>query len=176
MLRLGLRQQTKLHLARHGQVVLQPLLLLGDALVEAGVFDRDGNLRGECGDGALVVFVEVIGAGVLDVEHADDLALVDQRHRHLGARLGVDHVIARIFADVTDQHCAALRDRRVHQAAIERNLLVGNIALAEAHAILALQHLVLFVQQPDGEHVVVDQAPNELPDAFEQGVEIEDRG
>ena len=91
VLRLQRGQQAQLHLARHGEVVLQALLLLGDALVEPGVFDGDGDLRGERGDGALVVFVEVVGAGVLDIEHADDFAFVDERHGHLRARLGIDH-------------------------------------------------------------------------------------
>jgi hypothetical protein len=110
------------------------LLLLGDALVEARVLDGDGDLRGERGDGALVVFVEVVGAGVFDIEHADDLALVDQRHGHLGARLGVDHVIARIFADVADQHGAAL-GAAADESAVPAALVVGDVALAEAHAI-----------------------------------------
>ena len=59
--------------------MLQPLFLLGDALVEAGVFDRDGDLRRQRHDGALVIFVEVVGARVLHVQHADHLLLVNQR-------------------------------------------------------------------------------------------------
>ena len=66
------RQQAQLHLARHGDVVLELLLLAVHGLVEARVLDGDGDLRGERGQRALVVFVEVIGARVFEIEHADD--------------------------------------------------------------------------------------------------------
>ena len=71
-----------------------------DAAVEAGVGDADGDLRGEGGEGALVVFVVVVDAGVLEVEDADDLALVDEGNGELGADLGVRFNIAGALAGV----------------------------------------------------------------------------
>ena len=89
------RQQAQLHLAGHGNVFLELPLLALDGLVEAGVLDGDGDLRGEGGEHALVLFVEVAGAGVFQVEDADDAALVEERHDQLGARLGVHLQVAR---------------------------------------------------------------------------------
>ena len=157
-----------------GQVVLQALLLLGDALVEPGVFNGDGDLRGQRDHGALVVFVEVVGAGVLHVEHADHLALVDQRHGHLRPRFGIDHVVAGVLAHIGHMDQPPLCHRHADQAAVERNLVGGIEALAEAHGVLVLQHLLVLVEQPDGEHLVVDDPAQELADALEQRVEVED--
>ena len=39
------RQQAELHLAGHGDVALELALLAADGLVEAGVFNGDGDLR-----------------------------------------------------------------------------------------------------------------------------------
>ena len=85
-------------------------------------------------------------------------------------------MIARIFAHVGHVAPAGARDGGADQSAIEGHLFVGIEALAEADGVVALQHLVFFVQQPDGEHVVVDQAAQQLPDPLEQRVEIENRG
>ena len=83
------RQQAELHLARHGDVAFQLALLAADGLVEARVLDGDGDLRGQRGQHALVLFIEEAGARVFQVEHADDAALVEERHDQLGAGLGV---------------------------------------------------------------------------------------
>ncbi len=99
-----LRQQAELQLARQRQVLLQALLLPRDALVQRRVLDGDGHLRRHGGHDANVVFVEVIAAGVLDVEHADHLVFVDQRNAKLGAGLGIGLDVARIFADIGHQH------------------------------------------------------------------------
>ncbi len=69
--------------------LLQLGFLAADGLVEAGVFDGDGDLRGERGEHALVLFIEEVGARVFEVENADDAALVEERHDQLGARLGI---------------------------------------------------------------------------------------
>src|SRR5581483_493448 len=100
MLRLKWGQQPQLHLAGHCQITLQPLLLLGDTLVEAGIFDGNGNLRGQRSQGALMVFIEEVRTRVLNIENADDLALINKRHGHLGARLRIEHAVARIFANI----------------------------------------------------------------------------
>ena len=49
------REQAELHLAGHGDVALQLALLAANGLVEARVFDGDGDLRGERGEHALVL-------------------------------------------------------------------------------------------------------------------------
>ena len=94
------RHEAKLDLASHLEVALHALLFFVDALVEPRIRDGDGDLRGEGAECALMVVVEVVDAGVLEVEDADDLALVDERDSELGACLGVDDDVARILADI----------------------------------------------------------------------------
>src|ERR1700742_3424723 len=51
------RHEAELDLASHFEVALHALFLFVDALVEAGVGDTDGDLRGESRERALMVFV-----------------------------------------------------------------------------------------------------------------------
>ncbi len=88
-------KEAQLDLAGHVEVALHALLFFVDALVETGVGDGDGDLRGEGGEGALVVFVVVVDAGVFEVDDADDVALVDEGNGELGAGLGVFGDVAR---------------------------------------------------------------------------------
>ena len=81
-------QQAELDFAGHGDVALELLLLALDGLVEARVFNGDGDLRGHGGEGAHVVFIEEGGARVFEIEDADDAVLVEERNDELGARLG----------------------------------------------------------------------------------------
>ncbi len=83
------RQQAKLHLAGHGDVSLELALLAVDGLIEARVLDGDGDLRGQRGQHALVLFIEEVGARVLEIEHADDAAFVEERDDQLRAGLGI---------------------------------------------------------------------------------------
>ena len=71
-------EEAQLDLAGHGEVALHALFFFVDALVEAGVGDGDGDLGAEGGEGALMLFGVVVEAGVFEVEHADDAALVKQ--------------------------------------------------------------------------------------------------
>ena len=91
------RQQAQLHLARHGHVSLELALLRAHRLVEARILNGDGDLRGQRGEHALVLFIEEAGARVLQIENADDPALVEERHDQLGAGLGVHGQVARVL-------------------------------------------------------------------------------
>ena len=48
--------------------------------------------------------------------------------------------------------------------------------IAEAPGVAGDERFALVIEQHDGEHLVVDEAAQQLADAFEQGIEIEDRG
>ena len=63
--------------------------LAGDAGVEAGVFNGDGDAGGDELEEALVVDGEEGGVLGLDVDDADDLVFDDERDGELGADLGV---------------------------------------------------------------------------------------
>ncbi len=77
MLRRGRRQQAKLHLARHGEVALQSLLLAGDTLIEPRILNGDCDLRGQGARVRSCSSLKIVGARVLEVEHADDRVLVE---------------------------------------------------------------------------------------------------
>ena len=160
------RQQAELHLARHGDVALELPLLALDGLVEARVLNGDGDLRGQGGQHALVLFIEEAGARVFEVEHADDAAFVEERHDQLGARLGIHGQIARILAHVGNVDGAPLAHRRAHQAAGDGDAAHGRVRVAEAPGVARDERLAFLVEQHDGEHLVVDEAAQKLADAF----------
>ncbi len=124
--------EAELDLASHLEVALHALLFLVDALVEAGVGDADGDLRGEGGEGALVVFVVVVDASVFEVEDADDLAFVDERNGELGADLGVGFDVAGVFADVGGENGFAELGGGADEAFAEGDDALADDALAVA--------------------------------------------
>src|SRR5260221_13345568 len=81
-----MRQQAKLKFARQCQIALQALLLTGNLLVQTRVFNGDGELRCQRGQGALVILGEIAAARMLDVDNSDDFLLVDQRKRQFTSR------------------------------------------------------------------------------------------
>ncbi len=169
-------QQAQLHLARHGDIALQLCLLAADGLVEAGVFNADGDLGGEGGQYALMLFMEEAGAGVFEVQNADDAALVKERDDQLGAGFGVDGEVARVVADIGNIDVAPLADRGADQAAGDGQAAQGGLGVAEAPGIAGYEGLALLVQKHDGEHLVVDEAAQKLADALQERVEVEDGG
>ncbi len=171
-----LREKIQLHLAGHREIVLQAFFLVGDALVEARVLNRDGNRRRQRCHGALVVFREEAAARVLQVEHADDFALVDERHAELGARLGIQADVARVFGYVRHQDRFAVGRGVAHEAAIERDVVLELHALLEAQREAVLQFLLRLIEQQDAEHLVVNDLRKAVGDAFEQLVEVQDGG
>ena len=52
----------------------------------------------------------------------------------------------------------------------------GSVGVAEAPGVAGDEGFALLVEQHDGEHLVVDEAAEELADALEKGIEIEDGG
>ena len=52
----------------------------------------------------------------------------------------------------------------------------GRVRVAESPRVARDQRLAFLVEQHDGEHLVVDQPAQELADALQQRIEIEDRG
>ena len=126
------RHEAELDLAGHLEVALHALFFLVNALVEAGVGDADGYLSGEGAEGLLVVLVEVVDAGVLEVEDADDLAFVDEGDGELGADLGDGLDVAGIFADVGDEDGFAELGGDADDADAEGDGAVADDALAVA--------------------------------------------
>ena len=172
----GGRQQAELDLAGHGDIALQLALLAADGLVEAGIFDGDGDLGGEGGEDAHLLFMEEGGAGVFQVENADDAALVKERNDQLRAGFRVHGEVARVFADVGNIDGAPLADRSADQAFIDGKTAGGGVGVAKPPCVAGDEVFALFVEEHDGEHLVVDESAEELADALEERVEIEDGG
>src|SRR5579862_3334868 len=78
-IRLG--EQAALQLASQRQIALQAALLPFDLFVQARIFERNGNLRRQRRHGSLMFFGKESAARMLEVEHAYDLAFVDERYR-----------------------------------------------------------------------------------------------
>ena len=156
------RQQAKLDFAGHGDVALELLLLALDGLVEARVFDGDGDLRGHGGEGADVIFVEEGGARVLEIEDADDALLVEERNDEFGARFCVHGEIALILAHVGNVDGTPLAHGCADEAGGDGDAAHGRLRIAEAPGVARDERLAFFVEKHDGEHLVVDEAAEEL--------------
>ena len=89
--------------------------LAAGALEKARIFDGRGEAAGEQDENFLLLVREVIDLRALDIEHADDLVLKDQRHGQLGAHRidGVD--VARILAHVGNANRFARGRRHTRQ-------------------------------------------------------------
>jgi len=170
------REETELDLAGHGDVFFELGFLAANGLVEARVFDGDGNLAGEGGEDALVLVVEGVGAGVFEIENADDAALVEEWHDEFGACLGIHFEIAWVFGDVGDVDETPLADGGADEAGRDGKAAERRVGVAEAPCIARDEGFALFVEEHDGEHLVVDEAAEELTDALEERAEIEDGG
>ena len=147
-----------MHFAGHGDVAFKLSFLAADGLVEAGVFNGDGDLRTEGRQHALVFFIEEGGAGMFEVEHADYAALVEERHNELRAGLGVHRQVARILVDFGHVDGSPLTHGRAHQAAVDGNTARGGVGVAESPDVAGDERFALLVEQHDGEHLVVDEA------------------
>ncbi len=147
--------------------------LAGDLGVEPGVLYADGNARSEQCEQVLVLFGEGAGLGGFDIEDADHLVFRDQRHGEFGADAGygVDEVLLRRY--VVDQHGFATKDGLSGNALtdLDANALgdLGRMPDLEADA----QFLGLFVEQQDGEDLVVEKALQHLGDALEKRVQVQ---
>ncbi len=157
-------------------VALELLLLAFDGLVEARVFNGDSHLRGHGGEGAHVVFVEEGGARVLQIEDADDALFVEKRNDKFGARLGIHGEIALVLADIGNVDGTPLAHGCADETAGDGDAAHGRLRVAEAPRIAGDERLAFLVEKHDGEHLVVDEAAEELTDLGEKRIEIEDRG
>jgi len=98
----------------------------------ARILKRDRNLRRECGHGPLVLFGKEAAAGVLQIEHANHLAFVNEWDGQLraGFRIGLD--VARIFANVGHEHGLFAFGGCAYESASERNLVFQMNVLVKA--------------------------------------------
>ena len=119
--------------------------------------------------------VERLELRARQVEDADAAVLQHQRNHELGSHVGHAGHVARILRHVADEH-RFLVERGIADeplAEVERRLLA---ALAELHRHLQFEPARGLVEQQHAEAAVVDDALDELGQAGQQLLEIENRG
>ncbi len=171
----GVRQQAKLQFARQRQVAFQSLLLPGDLLVQPRILNRDRDLRRQGRHRAVVIVGKKSPPGMLQVEHSDDFVFVNQRHGQLRAGLRIHHDVARVLADIRDQHRLPVPRGVTHQSIPHRNVMLDLYIFLKAQGKPVLQFFSRCVQQQDAEHLVVDQPAEQFGNALEQFVHIQNR-
>ena len=88
-------------------------------LEEPRVDERDGDVRGELAQDGDVVAAELIAVAAEEVERADRLRLVQQRHDDLRGHAGHELDVARIGREVVDEERLLARDRGADQPLTE---------------------------------------------------------
>ena len=121
-----------------------------------------------------MIFGKKTATRVLQVEHTDHCALVDQRNHQLRPRLRIELDVARIAGHIGHQHRLAIARRIAHQAIADRDVVLDLHALVEAHREAMLQLFAARIQQQNRKHLEVNQLRDTVGDAIEQFVEIED--
>ena len=113
-----------------------------------------------------MVVGEIPAARVLQVENADGFILVDQRHRHLGASFGVEFDVARVFADIGNHHRGLMLHGVADQPASDRHNILDLHILPETHRETMLELGFGGIEQQDTEHLVVNDAREQLGDTL----------
>src|SRR5581483_4150800 len=165
-----------LQFAREREVLLQSAFLADDLLIEACVLDRDGYLAGEGGQRTLMFLREVSTAGVLEIEDTDYLSLVDKGDHQFGAGLGISRDIAHIFFHISDQNRFIVLGGIAYKSAAEWDVVLQMDVLPKAYGEAVLQFFACRIDKQDREHLVIDNAGEQVPDALKQLVEVEDGG
>ena len=108
----------------------------------------------------------------LEVDHANDPVFDDQRHRQLRADIGIGADVVLFLPHILQQNGFAVLggpadDSLAH--ADPQALDFGRMADLKAHA----QVVGPFIQQQDGEDLVVDDGAHQVRGAMHQGLQIE---
>src|SRR5581483_7725416 len=173
-LRQSLRKQAELKFARQRQVAFQAFFLTSDLLVQTRILDRNRNLCCQGGYRTHVVVGKKSAPGVLEVKHAKDLVFVDQWDRKLRAGFRIQRDIAGILADVRHKYRFFVLNCIADHAIASRDVVLQMNIFVEAHGEPVLQLLAGCVQQQDAEHLVVNNAGQQLGNALEKFVKVED--
>ena len=103
---------------------------------------------------------------MFEIDDADDLPLVDQRHGQFGASLRVFGDITAVAADVRRQHGLAQLGGGADQAFAQRHRSLAGDALAITGGKAVFKLLGALAPQQDGEHLEVDDALQQLANAL----------
>jgi len=150
----------------------QRLRLARYACIQARILNRSRDARSHERENAVVLFVEVTQLACLDVDHADDALLRNQRHSKLGTDYGIGVNVAWLVAHVVDQDWTTLFYGHSRNALAHTNLHAldfGSVANLEPHA----QLVGALIEQQDGEDLVIDHLPHQLGNPTQELVHFE---
>src|SRR6266403_443159 len=137
----AVRKEAALNLARHVEILLETKLRVARFLIEAGVFERDGDIGAQRGKHALVLQSEGVGLRAFKIENSDEPVAQQKRHdelgTHLNAALAAD--VARIIRDVIDSQNTPLACGRSREPLVERYARARGKGIAAAHGKNAFQ-------------------------------------
>jgi hypothetical protein len=97
---------------------------------------------------------------------------VDQRHGNRGLHAGHHFDVTRVGTDIADHDGLLRGDDPAHDAARNGQLEAGRVGIPDR--VGNLQLVVLFVEQVHGEGVELDEPADQIRDALQQFVEIDD--
>jgi hypothetical protein len=167
-------QERVLDALGEAQLLLEPLFVGADRLVQPRVLDGHGCLARQQRHHLRVVVVEGADVGALEIDDADAPVLDEQRDGQLGTHVLDSRDVPRVLAHIGRE------DRLLVQRGIPDDALAQPHArqvldLAVLDRVLHLEHERLRIEQQDAEGAVVDDALGQLRDAREQLVQIQDR-
>ena len=113
---------------------------------------------------------------MFEIEDADDSAFVEEGDDEFGAGLGVHWKIALVFAHVGHIDGTPLAYRCADEASGDGDAAHGRLRVAEAPGIAGDERLAFLIEKHDGEHLVIDEAAEELADLRSSGIEVENGG
>src|SRR5208283_760757 len=156
------------------EVALEAGFVFGNLLVEACVFQRDGEIRGEDGKGLNVFLGKVVELRTFQIEDADDFALVQHGNRELRAGLGIHEEVAFVGGDVGNEHrftqgCGSANDAF---AGGDPQLSLDPLAVLDVEPVA--KNFLLFVVEHDADNLIVDDALDEFGGAAKEFFNIED--
>jgi hypothetical protein len=122
-----------------------------------------------------VSFGEIIQLRTLEVQHPDDFALVDHRYGQFGARLGIDHEVARIRRNVGHHDGLAKGRRCAYNAFACGHAQLALHTLAVFHVQAMAKDLLLFVEQHQAQNLVIDYALDQFGGAAQHRFDVQNR-
>ncbi len=146
------------------------------AVVEPRIFNRHGDARGQHLQQIDVLIGEVIRRIGLQVHHANNAILQNERHRQLRLHSGNRFNIRGVAANIVHQDGALFERSAAHNAFANLNAEIFNHVFRMARARANAKLLRFLVQQENGEDLIINDATHQLGNALHQFIEIERRG
>ena len=166
-------QQGALHALRGLQLALHAGFVARNLFVEARIFERHSQLRGQDGERLHMVLGEIVQLRAFEIEHADDAALVNHGNGQFRARLRIEHDVARLLGHVGNAHGLAGSGGGADDAFGGGDAQLALHALAILHRQTLEKQIWRRVVEHDAHDLVIDHALDQFGGAAQQRFHIE---